>query len=130
MTPAELDALLNGLRLSCDGDRVMCTRERLQAAAAIAELRAEVARLKMNQRCSAIEQGEVGYPCVFRAEAESRIAALEAERDDYKAKWYQSNSELHAAWAERDALHADAVAIFEWMNRKGGMGLDVHRVGQ
>ena len=45
----------------------------------IAEQMIEIERLKMNQRCSAIEQGEVGYPCVFRAEAESRITALEAE---------------------------------------------------
>ena len=47
----------------------------------IAEQMIEIERLKANQRCSAIEQGDVGYPCVFRAEAEARIAALEAERD-------------------------------------------------
>ena len=48
----------------------------------IAEQMIEIERLKANQRCSAIEQGDVGYPCVFRAEAEARIAALEAERAD------------------------------------------------
>ena len=60
--------------------------------------------LKMNQRCSAIEQGEVGYPCVFRAEAESRIAALEAERSDLikiNNKWA---GEWDAMREERDAL--------------------------
>jgi hypothetical protein len=45
----------------------------------------EIERLKANQRCSAIEQGDVGYPCVFRAEAEARIAVLEAERDQMRA---------------------------------------------
>ena len=45
----------------------------------IAEQMIEIERLKMNQRCSAIEQEEVGYPCVFRAEAESRIAASGTE---------------------------------------------------
>jgi hypothetical protein len=42
----------------------------------IAEQMIEIERLKANQRCSAIEQGDVGYPCVFRAEAEARIAAI------------------------------------------------------
>jgi len=94
MTPADLDALIERLKDDAvpSGGR---WQVRQDAAAAITELRAEVARLKMNQRCSAIEQGEVGYPCVFRAEMERaeaeartkiaeqllRIAALEAERD-------------------------------------------------
>lgn len=36
----------------------------------------------------------------------ARVRELEAERDDYKSKWHQSNRELHDAWAERDALRA------------------------
>jgi len=86
------------------------------------EAEAEVARLKMNQRCSAIEQGEVGYPCVFRAEMERaeaeartkiaeqllRIAALEAERDAWKSKLLAEEVEHDATMAERDALAKDA----------------------
>jgi hypothetical protein len=99
MTPVDLDALLARLKDDAvpSGGR---WQVRQDAAAAITELRAEVARLKMNQRCSAIEQGEVGYPCVFRAEMERaeaeartkiaeqllRIAALEAERDKWKTE--------------------------------------------
>jgi hypothetical protein len=42
----------------------------------IAEQMIEIARLNANQRCAAIEQGDVGYPCVFRAEAEAEVARL------------------------------------------------------
>jgi len=76
------------------------------------EAEAEVARLKMNQRCSAIEQGEVGYPCVFRAEMERaeaeartkiaeqllRIAALEAERDALAKDAELLMLDLSSAW--------------------------------
>ena len=83
---------------------------------------AEVARLKARENDETMRVYGVSLQ-----RALGRIAALEAERDAWKSKLLAEEVEHDATMAERDALHADAVAIFEWMNRKGGMGLDVHR---
>jgi len=80
----------------------------------IAEQMIEIARLKMNQRCSAIEQGEVGYPCVFRAEAEAEVARLKQWQVDMVAKaadksldgYRELGAKCAALEAERDALKA------------------------
>ena len=105
--PANLDALIERLNdFSCGrGCFDTLVGDCREAAAALAELRdavalacdsealargtiavqlIEIERLKMNQRCSAIEQGEVGYPCVFRAEAEAEVARL---------TWYKSRAD-------------------------------------
>jgi hypothetical protein len=94
---SDVDALIGRLRVRAtkdiaagwDGD----ARDRDDAADALVQLRdaealargkiaeqmIEIERLKANQRCSAIEQGEVGYPCVFRAEAEAEVARLKEQ---------------------------------------------------
>ena len=114
---ADLDALIERLKDDAvpSGGR---WQVRQDAAAAITELRAEVARLKMNQRCSAIEQGEVGYPRVFRAEAEARIAALEAERADlikinngWAGEWDAMREERDITNARADTHLADAYSM-------------------
>ena len=87
-----------------------------------ARAEAEVARLKARENDETMRVYGVSLQ-----RALGRIAALEAERDAWKSKLLAEEVEHDATMAERDALHADAVAIFEWMNRKGGMGLDVHR---
>jgi len=53
--------------------------------------------------------------------ATERAEKAEAEVADYKAKWYDSNKAVHAAWnraekaeAERDALRQDA-ARYRWL---------------
>ena len=74
-------------------------------------------------QCRALLKQEIDDVVPLR----DKVAALEAERDAWKSKLLAEEVEHDATMAERDALHADAVAIFEWMNRKGGMGLDVHR---
>ena len=60
--------------------------------------------------------------CILTPECDEHKTVREAA-----AALVQLRERVAALEAERDALHADAVAIFEWMNRKGGMGLDVHR---
>ena len=100
MTAPDLDRLIERELQIADGETMLGwdgdARDRRKVVAALVQLRdsealargkiaeqmIEIERLKANQRCSAIEQDEVGYPCVFRAEAEARIAALEAERAD------------------------------------------------
>ena len=63
-------------------------------------------------QCRALLKQEIDDVVPLR----DKVAALEAERDDYKAKWYQSNSELHAAWAERDALKAERADLIKINN--------------
>ena len=78
----------------------------------IAKQTIEIERLKANQRCSAIEQGEVGYPCVFRAEAEAEVARLKQWQVDMVAKaadksldgYRELGAKCAALEAERDAL--------------------------
>ena len=122
MTPADLDALVARLTKEADDVEGYTGEALREAANALVQLREEIVRLKdwqpegnildMINRIEELERDDAvklkaANAWVSRAQtAEARIAALEAERD---------------------ALHADAVAIFEWMNRKGGMGLDVHR---
>ena len=125
MTPAELDALINGLRLSCDGDRVMCTRERLQAAAAITELRAEVAMekafsdielqtcIELRARAERAEAERNEWKCEALVRRE-RIAALEAERADLIKINNGCAHEWDAMREERDALKQDAER-YRWL---------------
>ena len=132
MTHSELDALVARLHKDAvthkqqgwDGD----AEWDLLLAAAIAELRAEVARL---QAAHDHQYAVAGTMLRIAERAEARIAALEGERDQWRDQDSRELKEWQAVAErmerERDALRADAVAIFEWMNRKGGMGLDVHR---
>ena len=148
---SDVDALIERLHME-HGCRVPRGCEICEAAAALVQLREEIsARSDLMQGyldCwrndkERAERAEAALDTQNRALAQCRallkqeiddvvplrdkVAALEAERDAWKSKLLAEEVEHDATMAERDALHADAVAIFEWMNRKGGMGLDVHR---
>jgi hypothetical protein len=136
MTAPDLDRLIERELQIADGETMLGwdgdARDRRKVVAALVQLRdsealargkiaeqmIEIERLKANQRCSAIEQGDVGYPCVFRAEAEARIAALEAERADlikinngWAGEWDAMREERDITNARADTHLADAYSM-------------------
>ena len=56
-----------------------------------------------------------------------RIAALEAELKLAVGMLDVALAERNRCREELGLLQKDSVSIFEWLNRKGGLGLDVHR---
>lgn len=78
-----------------------------------AQLEHEVARLsKLEAECwTSLEAWMVW--CDIRVLERERAEKAEAERDGCRE--------------ELVLLQKDSVSIFEWLNRKGGLGLDVHR---
>ena len=105
MTPAELDALLNEpneeyFNWNADWG--------LRAADALAELRAEVARLKERMRVGS-QQASI---------AEARIDTLEAERDALREMVTLATS-VHTMTDEQlDELRANAQAAIDAANRR------------
>ncbi len=94
------------------------------------------------------EMGRAFYADVLRLEAEVKklraandhltacLASLANSRDAARAEAAHAEGLLRGAWddagvarEERDAARAEAAtlrACLEWLNRRGGLGLDVH----
>jgi len=130
MTPADLDALVARLQGLNPPDRTIASQRDYSqaihdAADALAQLRdsealarskiaeqmIEIERLKANQRCSAIEQGDVGYPCVFRAEAEAEVARLKDRLEAQFKRLTSMDGLLDNAEAEVARLTKQASAV-------------------
>ena len=138
MTPAELDALIAALTNPSGSGPAwnLCGKAR----AALVQLRDENARLTQHRYTDAwreatkrAERAEAEVARLQNCESEvvamqtGLIAALEAERKLAVGMLDIALGERNGCQEELGLLQKDSVSIFEWLNRKGGLGLDVHR---
>ena len=93
----------------------------------IAALRERIAALTERSKLDPLSHAWKSGYAQATEEMMLRIAALEAELKLAVGMLDVALAERNRCREELGLLQKDSVSIFEWLNRKGGLGLDVHR---